>query len=201
MCANHLLKVLAVLFWAKSALVFAGPVEETAVDAGSNQTVLAKRIFNGYFSCADHRQGELPTLGDALGTDCHVEVLETIGGRTFARAYRRLGESNEDWYGWGADVLSPCSCKVIRVHVNTIVNTPGETGTPPASFVLLRRADGVMFVVAHLADIEVKELDEIRAGKKLGVIGNNGYARSPHIHIGAFQGTTPLRIVFDNSAS
>ncbi|MGZ5198316.1 MAG: M23 family metallopeptidase [Telluria sp.] len=198
---HSLLKVFAVLFLAKSALVFAAPVEEKVVDAEPNQTVLAKRIFNGYFFCAAHREGELQALGDALGTDCHVEVLDTIGGRTFARAYRRLGESNEDWYGWGEDVLSPCSCKVIRVHVNPAVNIPGETGTPPASFVILRRADGVTFVVAHLANIEVKESDEIQAGTKLGVVGNNGYARAPHIHIGAFQGTKPLRVVFDNSAS
>ena len=158
---------------------------------------LAHRVFNDYYHCGEHRQGELKYIGDDLGADCTIHVLEDIDGREIARAYRGDGSRNEDWYGWQKDVGSPCGCKVVKVNVNPETNQPGVLGEPPASFVVLERDDGVHFLLAHLDAIEVKVGDRVVPGQKLGVVGNNGYGRNPHIHIGAWHDRTPLQVRFD----
>jgi hypothetical protein len=158
---------------------------------------LAKRIFNEYYACGEHREGELKFIGDNLGADCTIQFLENIDGREIARAYRGEGERNEDWYGWGKQVLSPCDCVVRRINVNTETNEPGVLGKPPATFVVLERDDGVHFLLAHLAQLKVEAGDRVTAGQVLGVVGNNGYGRAPHVHIGAWHGETPLQVRFD----
>lgn len=162
--------------------------------------VVAHPIFRKYFACGEHGAGQLKHLGDALGADCVVQQLEAVNGREIARAYRGNGERNEDWYGWGQDVLSPCTCEVARVNLNEVVNEPGILGKPPASIIVLRRDDGVHFVVAHIAAPAVAVGQRVAAGDRLAVVGNNGFSRSPHIHIGAWKDERPLQIRFDLEA-
>jgi hypothetical protein len=157
---------------------------------------LAHRIFDEYYACGEHREGELAHVGDALGADCMVQTLEDIDGREIARAYRGDGARNEDWYGWKANVLSPCDCEVVNININGDVNQPGVLGKPPATFVVLKRDDGVHFLLAHLGAIGVEAKSRVRTGQVLGTVGNNGYGRSPHIHIGAWYEGTPLQIRF-----
>lgn len=159
--------------------------------------VLARPIFEQYFVCGEHRQGELIQLGDALGADCFIQRMESVSGVEFARAYRGNGVHNEDWYGWKMPVLSPCDCSVVKTVINPTVNTPGQLGQPPATFVVLKRQDGVHVLLAHLAELTVRQGQQVTAGQKLGVVGNNGYGRNPHIHIGAWRDETPLQIRFD----
>lgn len=158
---------------------------------------LARPIFGSYYMCGEHRNGELSHLGDALGSDCIVQQLENIGGREFARSYRGTGERNEDWYGWHQNVFSPCDCEVVKVTENATTNLPGTLGQPPATFVVLKRPDGVHFLIAHLDLVAVETGDSLTAGQRIGVVGNNGYGRTPHIHIGAWIGDTPLQVRFD----
>ncbi len=158
---------------------------------------LARPIFAQYFVCGEHRQGELTSLGDALGADCFVQRMEFVNGLEFARAYRGTGARNEEWYGWKMPVLSPCDCQVVKTVINPIVNAPGQLDPSPATSVVLRRKDGVHFLLAYLAELIIKPGQQVSAGQPLGVVGNNGYARTPHIHIGAWQVETPLQIRFE----
>ena len=111
---------------------------------------LAHPIYRQYFVCGEHAAGELQGVGDALGTDCVVKKVESIDGRLWARAYVGDGHRNEDWYGWGVDVLSPCDCEVVRTSLNDTTNSPGILGKPPASSITLKRDDGIHFLLAHL---------------------------------------------------
>lgn len=94
-------------------------------------------------------------------------------------------------------MLSPVSGTVDRVNINAVENLPGQLGKPPASFILLSAADGTRVMVAHVADVVVKAGDKVQAGQPLGVVGNNGFARAPHIHLGAWRDKTPLQVRFD----
>ena len=162
------------------------------------ESVLLHPLFAADFVCSEHHEGQLPYLGDALGSDCMVMGgLGDDGTSGFMSPYRSDGKTNADWYGWQAPVLAPIAGTVDRVHVNPVLNTPGEMGRPPATLVLLTGADGTHVMLAHLADVTVKQGDTVKAGQPLGVVGNNGFARAPHIHIGAWRGTTPLQIRFD----
>ncbi|RCW42433.1 M23 family metallopeptidase [Paenibacillus prosopidis] len=46
-------------------------------------------------------------------------------------------------------------------------------------------------------DLSVKEGDNVKAGDIVAKVGNNGYSRHPHIHVGAWKGNIPLQIRFD----
>lgn len=162
--------------------------------------VVAHPIYRQYFLCGEHAAGELKGVGDALGTDCVVHQVESVNGRVWARSHIGEGERNEDWYGWEQEVLSPCSCKVARINLNPKTNQPGKLGSPPASAIELMRDDGVHFVLAHIDAPQIQVGDQVSAGQVIARVGNNGYSRHPHTHVGAWKGQTALQVRFDLTA-
>lgn len=160
---------------------------------------LAHPIFSMSYKCAEHAAGELPYLGDALGQDCVPEEFVKRDGRAFMRAYKSDGLTNEDWYGWNQDVLSPCDCEIVSIHINPVTNQPGVMGKPPASSITLQTKDGTLIVLAHIQSPLVKKGAKVKAGQILAKVGNNGMCRNPHIHIGAWREKQPLQIRWDQS--
>ena len=171
-----------------------------SVFAAEIQTVLAHPIFGQVYSCTEHWQGNLKGLGDELGTDCVIEQLTEVDGRTWIRAHTGSGRKNSDWFGWDKEVLSPCNCEVMKLAENSVVNQPGILGKPPASFIVLKRDDGTFFLLAHVAKVQVSVGQRVESGQPIARVGNNGYSRQPHIHMGAWRDQEPLQIRFDQAA-
>lgn len=163
----------------------------------SIEAVVAHPVFSTTYSCTEHAYGQLKGLGDELGTDCFIEQLVERNGRTWLRGYRTNGLKNEDWYGWGAEVLAPCTGTVEQIRENPITNEPGIMGKPPASWIAFNCGDDLHFLLAHIASPRVKVGDHVDAGQKIAQVGNNGMSRQPHIHIAAWRGKTALQIRFD----
>ncbi len=161
--------------------------------------IVAAPPFDAFFSCTEHFQGQFEALGDALGTDCFVQRMVEVDGRAWLRAHRGDGTDNADWFGWRQPVLSPCDCVVVRLRSGAATNSPGIPGAPPADFVVLERDDGVHFLIAHIREPSVAVGDLVRAGQAIAKVGNNGYSRSPHVHLGAWRQDTALQIRFDQS--
>ena len=114
-----------------------------------------------------------------------------------ANIYQHSGLENEDWYGYGLNVLAPCDCTVANIRVNPEENLPGQLGKPPASSITFERSDGTLIFLAHVKDIQVSEGNQVNAGAIVASVGNNGYSRQPHVHIGAWRGKEALQIRFD----
>lgn len=161
------------------------------------EAVVLHPIFDTYFFTWEHWEGMGSELGDALATDCIVADFVEEDGRTWLRTYRGDGARNEDWFGWGREVLSPIAGEVVRVHVNPTVNEPGVMAQGIASYAILRGEDGTHVLVAHLREMRVEEGDRVEAGEPIGRVGNDGQSRSPHIHLGAWRDEVPLQIRFD----
>lgn len=159
--------------------------------------VVAHPLFEKTFVCSEHPAGQLPLLGDDLGQDCLVMDFVTRGDRTWLASYRTDGVRNEDWFGWNADVLSPCDCKVIHLHRNATTNEPGRPGQSRAASITLQAEDGTYFTLAHLGTFVVSAGQQVAYGQKIGTVGNNGFSRAPHIHIGAWRGREGLQIRWD----
>lgn len=155
--------------------------------------------YSESYRCSEHREGELPHLGDALGADCTIERLVDFGGRVWLRSYESDGRTNEQWYGYGADVLAPCDCRVLQIRVSAEENKPGIPGTPPASHITFLRSDGVHILFAHIRNVRVSVGESVVAGEIVASVGNNGYSRHPHLHIGAWLGEYALQIRFDQT--
>ena len=115
-------------------------------------------------------------------------------------ALERFEAEPETTGSMGQPVLSPCDCTVLKVGVNATTNVPGVLGKPPASMVVLQAADGTRVVLAHVQSLSVKEGEQVRAGQAIARVGNNGYSRMPHIHIGAWKDKQALQIRWDQRA-
>lgn len=161
------------------------------------EAVAVHPVFATWFLTTEHWEGQLDSLGDALGVDCIVAELLEEGGRTWLRTHRRDGARNEDWVGWRQEVLSPIAGDVVRINLNPTTNDPGSFEPGVATFVVLRDADGTHVLVAHLDDLRVVEGERVQAGQVIGLVGNNGNSRHPHVHLGAWRDGKPLQIRFD----
>lgn len=129
-----------------------------------------------------------------------MQELVESNARTWLRSYRGDGANNEDWFGWHKEVLSPCTCTVVRITDNPTSNAPGVFGQPPASSIELRQADGTHFVLAHVVEFRVQPGEFVRAGQVVALVGNNGYSRNPHVHVAAWRDGKPLQVRFDQEA-
>jgi hypothetical protein len=112
----------------------AAPPKALLPEDAQIHSVLAHPVFDKQYACIEHGSDSLQwELGDALGTDCSIEQLVELDGRSWPRAYTGTGERNEDWYGWHRNVLSPCTCRVTDVIVNRVTNRPGVMAMEQAS--------------------------------------------------------------------
>lgn len=160
-------------------------------------SVLAHPLYLRPFMCSEHPAGQLPILGDDLGQDCLVIDFVSTDGRTWAKPYQDQGLDNEDWFGWREAVHSPCDCEVLQISENPVVNQPGVPGNSRAANITLQAPDGVHFVLAHLDSFSVEVGQAVSYGQPIGTVGNNGFSRSPHIHVGAWKGVEGLQIRWD----
>ena len=172
-----------------------GMMERETDDATIGEVTLAP-LFHEVFMCGEHPLGQLHGTGDAIGTDCMV-VGGVDGARGYERAFRTDGRTNEDWYGWHAEIHAPFDGVVTAILLNPVTNIPGTMGRPPASSIVFARADGTDVIYGHIMDPRVKVGDHVTAGEVVAIDGNNGMARNPHIHVGAWRGRQALQIRWD----
>jgi murein DD-endopeptidase MepM/ murein hydrolase activator NlpD len=97
-------------------------------------------------------------------------------------------------------VRAPFDGVVTEAHTNPVTNRPGTMGNPPPGYLKFQRADGAVVVYAHLDDIRVRAGDHVAAGQVVALDGNNGPAKAPHVHVGAYLGNVPLQIRWDLAA-
>ncbi len=190
------MRIVLILFLL-SVFSAAAIAQEKASDSRHREidSVLAHPLFRGNYVCSEHWAGQLESVGDDLGQDCLPAAFDSTTG--FPKLYHGAGTKNEDWIGWQKAVLSPCTCKVLMVRLNETVNAPGSPGKPPASFILLSAAEGMSFVIAHIDSPLVKAGETVVAGQQIATVGNNGYGRMPHIHVGAWNGKDAFQIRWD----
>lgn len=161
------------------------------------EAVLIHPAFDQPYLCSEHWDGQFKDVGDALGADCVVHKFEKRKNRSWLRSFKTNGYTNEDWYGWDKNVLAPFDGTVVKINENTTVNKPGFTGKGMAAFIILKREDGVMALLAHIDKLKVKIGDTVKAGQVLAQVGNNGQSWNPHIHIGVWKNNKPMQVRFD----
>lgn len=174
-------------------------LESWVDDPKDIQQVTIAPLFYQTFVCAEHPLGQLHGAGDALGTDC-IMVGGIDGDIGFEKMYLKDGKKNTDWYGWHAEIHAPFDGIVKYVHINPVTNTPGTMSRAPASMIMFEREDGMNVVYAHLAEPRVQIGDHVKAGQVVAIDSNNGVARNPHIHVGAYRNGVPYQIRWDLKA-
>lgn len=160
--------------------------QEAAIIGNGLPQLTFHPIYKESHSCSEHAYDPDWAVGDALGQDCMITSgvnFETDSG--FMHFYDNDGSKNEDWFGWNKPVLAPLSGEVIALHQNDVVNAPGSMTPGRATAITVKDEAGNQAVIAHLGEVSVEQGDTIKAGDQIGTVGNNGFSRNPHIHIGA----------------
>lgn len=106
------------------------------------------------------------------------------------KAFRTDGKRSEDWLCYDVDVLAVADGTVVEAMRDLPDQPPGAAPrslTIPeiaGSHVILDLGGGRYAMYAHLApgSVTVHVGDHVRAGDKLGLLGNSGNTTGPHLH-------------------
>jgi Peptidase family M23 len=138
---------------------------------------------------APHRMGRIAVDGNSIKKfeEFAIDWAQLRGGKVFDGD----GSRNEQWYGFGADVLAVADGSVSATFdglPNQTPNTPVTGLRGPRDYsgnhVSLQISPGVWAVYAHLqpGSITVKTGQQVRKGQVIGKLGNSGNSSGPHLH-------------------
>jgi hypothetical protein len=156
--------------------------------------------------------------GSQLAGNGHVAIpqrfaIDFLGLDEEGRAVRRgpAGSANDDWIGFGADVLAVGDGVIRDAHDGVADRVPLARAGPPASttarglygnFVVLETG-GAFVHYAHLqqGSVRVRVGQRVRRGDLLGRLGNSGNTTGPHLHLhvsdrATFEGADGLPYLF-----
>ncbi len=118
-------------------------------------------------------------------------AIDWIGLNDKYQFYNNQGKTNEDFYGYGMDIVSVADGEVVWIK-NEIPdcippNYPDSiyaAETALGNCILLDIGDDIVAFYAHLKpnSINVKIGDDIKAGDVIGKLGNSGPSTGPHLH-------------------
>ncbi len=109
-------------------------------------------------------------------------LLDTAG-----RGAGGLGNTPEDFFGFGCPVLAPAEGQVIAVegqHADNPVHT-ANTDHPWGNWMMIRHASGTVSLLAHLRAGSLRALpgQHVLRGQEVAQLGNTGRSPEPHLHL------------------
>ena len=154
---------------------------------------------------------------NSLGSEDHRRALVPVDGRfriaqryaidwmrlgPDGRLFRADGKSNDDFYGYGADVLAVADGRVSDLKDGL----PENVGSNEAStrnitldnlvgnYLILDLGDGRFALYAHLqpGSLKVRLGQQVRVGQVLARLGNSGNSDAPHLHFPLMDSNSPV---------
>ena len=133
-----------------------------------------------------------PTLDGFLLGYCNQRfAIDWIGVNDIGQFYKNNGTINEDFYGYGKDIVAVADGEVIWTK-NGIPdcippNYPDSiyaAETALGNCILLDIGNNIVAFYAHLKheSLRVKSGEKVKAGDIIGKLGNSGPSTGPHLH-------------------
>jgi murein DD-endopeptidase MepM/ murein hydrolase activator NlpD len=105
---------------------------------------------------------------------------------TIGLHYRNDGKANEDYFGYGKEVLAPASGTVVEAIEGIRENSPGLRNpyAPIGNAIIIQHSNREYSVLAFLkqGSIRVKVGDKVTRGQVIAQCGSSGSATEPVIH-------------------
>ena len=130
--------------------------------------------------------------GDTKELNYHVENKAQKNAFDFVitddkgKSYKTGGQTNEDYYAFGKELIAPCDAEVVLVVDGVKDNKPGILNPiyVPGNTVILKTANEEYLFFAHFKQysIVVKQGQKVKQGELLGLCGNSGNSSEAHLH-------------------
>jgi murein DD-endopeptidase len=157
-------------------------------------------IANNALGAYDHRRAFVPV--DGRMRIAQRFAIDWMRPGSDGRAFHDDAKSNNNFYGYGAEVLAVADARVsdLRDGVsdnvgatersNRVVTVDSAVG----NYVILDLGRGRFAVYAHLqpGSLKVKLGDHVKAGQPLALLGNSGNSDAPHLHFELTDGNSPM---------
>jgi len=190
---------------ASSALLLGAVTASHAVDLpASFDAVLATEEAVEPVPVAPVMPGVVDDLGTAAVKAKQIEVQQAK--RAAARAQRssgpmftpttnykfsaRFGQPG-GWasgYHTGLDFAAPTGTPVFSALAGTVVES--GWGGAYGNHLVIKHANGVKTLYAHLSSASVSKGDEVLRGQRIGAVGTTGNSTGPHLHFEVIKGDT-----------
>src|SRR3989338_7150134 len=146
----------------------------------------ALRNLKAQLTAADTSAAPSPATGILAWPLDSVSITQSFGDTAFSRtaAYNGNGHNGVDFStrsseyptGIGMPVKAALAGRVIEIN----------QGVAPScqygKWILIRHANGLSTLYAHLSTIQLSEDQNVFTGQVIGYSGNTGYATGPHFH-------------------
>jgi murein DD-endopeptidase MepM/ murein hydrolase activator NlpD len=139
---------------------------------------------------SEHRRAQVRVGGNAgapFAQRFAIDFVELCGGMV-----RGGGSSNNDFCGYGKDVLAVADAQVAAAKDGIVENKPGEGSravkitleTLLGNYVVLDLGSHLFALYGHLqpGSLQVKAGDRVRRGQAIARLGNSGNSDAPHLH-------------------
>ena len=123
------------------------------------------------------------------------------------KSFKTDGKTNEDYYCFGKEILSPCEGEIVLVVDGIKDNVPGEMNPFNAggNSIILKTVNNEFLFFGHFKhqSIKVKEGQKVVQGQLLGLCGNSGNSTEAHLHfhiqnVEDINKATGVKCFFDN---
>jgi biotin carboxyl carrier protein len=105
---------------------------------------------------------------------------------TFGSRYTNDGKTNEEYYGYGQEVLAPANGTVVEAIDGIRENSPGSRNpyAPIGNAVIIQHSNREYSVLAFLkqGSVRVRAGDKVTRGQVIAQCGNSGSAAEPVLH-------------------
>ena len=200
-----------------SAPAYPGATEPSTLSYRAGGSVDLSRRTPPVLSPPLEGEGWVAANGCCEPTGIHRNALLTVNGKLFdaqrfaidwirvdADGQAVTGDPSEvsNWVGYGAKVMAVADGVVVASLDDLEDQTPGSLPDPSTinlknvdgNYVVIDHGDGLYSFYAHLqpGSVAVEVGDEVRAGDRLGLLGNTGNTSGPHLHFHIIGGPSPV---------
>jgi hypothetical protein len=130
--------------------------------------------------------GDRAELNPHVGHKSQRRATDLVMVDADGKTHRGDGKKNEDYLGYGQDVLAVADGTVVTVIDGVPDNVPGELNPSVlgGNTVTVKHSDSLFSLYAHLqpGKMRVRVGAKVVKGTVLGACGNSGNSSEPHLH-------------------
>jgi murein DD-endopeptidase MepM/ murein hydrolase activator NlpD len=153
-------------------------------------------VENGNVTDEGHQEWSQHFAYDIAGLGPHLELIKTNG------------QTIEDFYGWGREVLAPADGVVTYsrsdvpdnsrlgvIDIDMLKKLPEPMWAVGGNCVVIDHGSSEFSFLAHMQEgsVRIKAGDRVKQGQVIGLLGSSGRAQAPHLHYHLMAGSILFR--------